>query len=88
MWFAAMSPPDAHPWVLALATRLLENDRPTLALLRSSPFSNAPPTFVRARLYHYRFTTREERRVTRAWWARTEVGEYLPPLTLAARAGR
>jgi hypothetical protein len=38
---------------------------------------------VRARLYRYRFTTRQERRRTGAWWVRTLVGEYLPPLRLA-----
>jgi hypothetical protein len=82
MWFAAMSSPLAHPWVLVLVERLLENDRATLHLLRRNPFPDRPPTYVRATLYRYRFTTPEERRATGAWWARERVGEYLPPLWL------
>jgi hypothetical protein len=37
--------------------------------------------FVRARLYHYRFATRGERRATGAWWKRELLGDYLPALT-------
>jgi hypothetical protein len=91
MWFAAMGPPERYPWIVELVARLLEGDRPTLKLLRHCPFPDAPPALVRARLYHYRFTTRAERRETGTWWARTLVGEYLPPLrvdpsgTLAVR---
>jgi hypothetical protein len=83
MWFAAMSPPAAHPWVLALMERLLLGDRATLKLLRRNPFPDRPPRFVRARLYRYRFTTWRERKATGAWWSRVLVGEYLSPLRLA-----
>jgi hypothetical protein len=82
-WFAAMSPAAANPWLLTLATRLLEGDRPTRKLLgRPDPFPDHPPVVVRARLYRYRFTTPSERRQTGAWWSREPVGEYLPPLRL------
>jgi hypothetical protein len=84
MWFAAMGPPERYPWIVDLVARLLEGDRATLKLLRRSPFADTPPALVRARLYHYRFTSRAERRETGAWWARTLVGEYLPPLRLDA----
>jgi hypothetical protein len=87
LWFAAMSPPSAHPWMARLVTRLLEGDRPTLALLGGNPFPEQPPALVRARLYRYRFTTPAERRQTGAWWVREPAGEYLPPLRLDA-AGR
>jgi hypothetical protein len=82
MWFAAMSSPLHHPWFIAFLTRLLENDQPTLNLLRRNPFPEQPPRFVRARLYRYRFTSWRERRETGAWWTRTLVGEYIPPLRL------
>jgi Lipase maturation factor len=85
LWFAAMSPPSAHPWMAGLVTRLLEHDRPTLKLLGHNPFPDRPPAFVRARLYRYRFTTPAERRQTGAWWSRDLVGEYLPPLRLGLR---
>jgi hypothetical protein len=87
LWFAAMSPASAHPWVVPLVTRLLEHDRPTLRLLGPSPFPDGPPALVRARLYRYRFTTPAERRQTGAWWSRELVGEYLPPLRLDPVSG-
>ena len=47
-----------------------------------------PPAFVRARLFRYRYTTRAERRTNGAWWVRTEVGIYLPPVRRAPKATR
>jgi hypothetical protein len=82
MWFAAMSQPFAHPWLLALMMKLLTNDEPTLALLQRNPFPDRPPTFIRARLFHYRFSSPQERRESGAWWARTYVADYLSPLNL------
>jgi Lipase maturation factor len=87
LWFAAMSPPSAHPWMPRLVSRLLEGDPATLKLLGPNPFPDHPPRLVRARLYRYRFTTPAERRQTGAWWARDLVGEYLPPLRLSAPPG-
>jgi hypothetical protein len=89
MWFAAMSPPAAHPWLVELVTRLLEGDPATRRLLgRPDPFPDHPPAVVRARLYRYRFTTPAERRHSGAWWHRDLVGEYLPPLRLDRRGDR
>ena len=88
MWFAAMSSPRSHPWLVRLVERLLQGDRATLRLLAGNPFPDHPPTFVRALLYRYRFTTAAERRQTGAWWARTLVGEYLPPCRLGPAAER
>ncbi|HKA83382.1 MAG TPA: lipase maturation factor family protein [Acidimicrobiales bacterium] len=88
MWFAALSPAYAEPWLPRLASRLLEGDEPTLRLLhrRGNPFPDAPPAFVRARLFRYRYTTRAERRTDGAWWVRTEIGIYLPPVRRAPEA--
>lgn len=90
MWFAALSPGYAEPWFVPFLAKLLDNDPPTLRLLRSNPFPDRPPTYVRARVYRYRFTTRRERRETGAWWARELIGEYLPPVARrpASSAGR
>lgn len=87
MWFVALRGSFDDRWLVALMQKLLEGDRPTLALLRANPFADAPPRAVRATLYRYRFTTRRERRETGAWWVRTRVGEYLPPLQLAPDGG-
>ena len=61
---------------------MLVNDRRILRLLRSNPFAGAPPRFVRARLYRYRFSTRQERAATGDWWVRSLLNEYLSPLSL------
>jgi len=82
MWFAAFSSPRYHDWFMPLLARLLEGDRPTLRLLRRNPFPDRPPQVIRARLWLYRFTTPVERRRTGAWWARTFVREYAPPVSL------
>jgi hypothetical protein len=82
MWFAALSPGYAEPWFVPFATRLLRNDRDTLRLLRTNPFPETPPRWVRARLFEYRFTSRAERRATGAWWQRRPIAEYLPPVQL------
>jgi hypothetical protein len=86
MWFAAFSSPAHHEWFLPLMTKLLQKDRATLRLLARDPFPEAPPRMVRARLYLYRFTTRRERREIGAWWVRSLVGEYVPPLVLRSPA--
>ena len=82
MWFAAISPGYAQPWLTPFMQRLLRNDPPTLRLLRRNPFPESPPRYVRAQLYVYRFTTVAELRRDRAWWHRTLVGRYAPPMTL------
>ncbi len=85
MWFAALSPSYAGNWFGTLVERLLEGDRATLNLLRRSPFPpEAPPRYIRARLFRYRYTTWRELRETGACWERTYVREYLPPTRLAA----
>ncbi|MFI8100670.1 lipase maturation factor family protein [Streptomyces sp. NPDC086023] len=88
MWFAALNPGYARDWFGPFVTRLLENDRDTLRLLRHNPFPDAPPVYVRARLYRYRFTTWPELRATRAWWHRRLLRDFLPPTRLATARDR
>lgn len=80
MWFAAVSPSYARPWIGALCVGMLSNDHDIVKLLRHNPFPDHPPEWVRAVLYRYRFTTWEELHRTRAWWHRERVGEYLAPV--------
>ena len=80
MWFAALSPGYATSWFTGFVDRLLRNNPDTLKLLRHNPFPASPPAFVRARLFEYRFTSREERRSTGAWWSRNPVSDYLAPV--------
>jgi hypothetical protein len=82
LWFVGISPAYAEPWLVPFLAKLLQNDRSTLKLLRSNPFSTVPPASVRASLYRYRFTTAEERRQNGTWWNRTRVGELIRPISL------
>jgi lipase maturation factor 1 len=80
MWFAALARDcRVQPWFLAFERRLLEGSPEVLGLLRDNPFPDAPPRYLRAQLYQYRFTGRG----AGAWWRRDEVGLYCPPLGLS-----
>jgi hypothetical protein len=57
---------------------MLEDEKRILRLFAYNPFSDAPPKFIRADWYRYRFTKPGER----GWWTRTFVAEYLPAVTL------
>jgi hypothetical protein len=82
MWFAAMSTPSEHPWFASLLLKLLEGDRAVLGLLRTDPFPDHPPRWIRAQLYLYKFTSPEEHRRTGAWWTRSLVAPYFPEVRL------
>jgi hypothetical protein len=83
MWFLPLSPLYGEGWFAPFLARLLEGDRATIALLRRDPFPESPPTYLRARLFAYRFTTWQERRATGAWWHREPVGDFVPPIRLS-----
>ena len=66
MWFAAMSQPSDYEWFVPLLVKLLQGDPDTLGLLRSNPFPDRPPHYIRAQHYRYRLTTPAERASTAA----------------------
>jgi len=82
MWFAAMSNYYDYPWFVNFVAKLLENDRPVLSLLKSNPFPDHAPKFVRAELYEYHFANPETRKRTGQWWSRTLVGPWFPTVSL------
>jgi hypothetical protein len=62
MWFAALGKVNENPWFVFFCQRLLEGAPEVKALLKIDPFAAQPPRMVRALLYDYQFTTREEER--------------------------
>ncbi len=84
MWFAAFSPRPQDEWFVALLQHLLQGDEAILSLLKTNPFPDHAPRYLRARYYRYWFTTADQRRQTGRWWNRELVSEYVPPITLAA----
>jgi hypothetical protein len=86
MWFLPISPVYGSDWFVPFLARLLVNDAAILALMGPNPFPDRPPVHIRARLFHYRFTTWRELRETGAWWVRTPVGDFVAPIRLEAPA--
>ncbi len=82
MWFAALGSYQDNDWFMPLAERLLRGSPPVLALLADNPFPGAPPKYLRAQLYEYRFTSLAERRSVGAWWRRELQGAYAPTVSL------
>jgi lipase maturation factor 1 len=82
MWFAALGNPRERVWFNQMVIGLLRGKQPVGALFERNPFSETAPRFVRATFYRYRFTNAEEHHQTGAWWKRTELGEYLPSVSL------
>ncbi len=85
MWFLPLSPIYGEGWFVPFLSSLLRGDRQVLALLRRNPFPDAPPVYVRASLYLYRYTSWRERRRSGAWWERTPAGDFLGPVRLGTR---
>lgn len=75
MWFAA-NDPETEPWVLMFMRRILLGSQPVLDLLRSDPFPEHPPKYLRAVRYDYHFTDKAQRRESGAWWRRERLGIY------------
>jgi len=90
IWFAAipsvhydlksMPTPQHYPWVVHFVWKLLHNDPGTLSLLANNPFPDAPPKYVRALLYRYKFAPPTG--AQGAWWTRERIGFWLPAVSL------
>src|SRR5206468_1852969 len=82
MWFAALGSYREETWFLRFLVEVLRGSPEVLALLRTNPFPAAPPQYIRAQLYDYRFTSFDEMTRTGDWWKREYKGEYVPVFTL------
>ena len=78
MWFAALDHYQNNPWLLHLAYRLLNGQQEVIELLdeKRIPFKK-PPIYIRARLYTYRYTGFNAKN----WWRRSDVKDYMQPVT-------
>jgi hypothetical protein len=86
IWFAAMSVPEEYPWTVHFVWKLLHNDAGALSLLAGNPFPNKPPRYIRAELFRYQFAPPGD--PAGAWWRRTALGLWLPPLSVDSPALR
>ncbi len=82
MWFAALTGYRGALWTGNFLVQLLRGSPDVNGLLSKNPFPNAPPKYVRALLFDYRFTNWEEQRRTGDWWKREWRGYYLRAISL------
>ena len=83
MWFAGNDAArgesiEDEPWLVHFVWQLLEGDASPRRLLARDPFAGAAPRWIRADIWHYRFSTS---RAGGTWWERERVGPYLPPVS-------
>ncbi|NGX41834.1 MAG: hypothetical protein K940chlam7_00108 [Chlamydiae bacterium] len=76
MWFAALSNQEQNPWFTQFLFRVLEGSQDVLHLLKTNPFPDHPPRFIRALEYRYRFSGLKTKRQTGQWWTRDYQGPY------------
>jgi hypothetical protein len=80
LWFASLGSWRGNQWVLDAELRLMESEPSVLRLFREDPFHGVRPKAVRAVMWRYWFSTREEKAKSGVWWDREELGEYAPAL--------
>jgi hypothetical protein len=79
LWFAALGNINSNEWFVAFIRRLQEGSPDVLRLLKSSPFPpDNPPTYIRAQVYNYTFSTPDQKRDTGDWWQREYQYDYMP----------
>jgi hypothetical protein len=73
-----------NPWLIHLMIHLLASDQysPINVVLAAggNPFPNAPPRFIKADLYRYKFTRLNSE--DKNWWTRSNKQPYSPILEL------
>ena len=82
MWFAALAPPRKGSWFDSFLNQLLNGSPQVLSLLDENPFPDKPPVYVRALLYHYSYTSMEQRDSNEQIWQRQYIGVYWPVRSL------
>ncbi len=80
MRFAAIDYPEYVKWFHRFVSRLQSNSPAVVSLLKSNPFPDSPPHFIRADVYRYSFTSAEQRKQTGNWWKRTLIARYMDPI--------
>jgi len=87
LWFASLGSWRSDPITVRTEERLLANDRDVLELFAGNPFPKAPPLRIRAVIWEYWFTTKEQRKQSGLWWRRQMLGLYAPVLERNAEGG-
>ncbi|WP_432444759.1 lipase maturation factor family protein, partial [Salmonella enterica] len=76
MWFASLGDISQSPWFPQLILRLFNNTPSVTGLLKSNPFPNEPPLYLRARLFRYTFSSWDELCSVGQWWRSDYIGAF------------
>jgi hypothetical protein len=81
VWFVPPQNPAMRPWFERFIWRLQQNEPSVTGLLKTNPYPETGPRYLRIRAYRYRFTTREERARTGRVWNAEYLGLFpqVPP---------
>lgn len=82
MWFAALDSWESNAWFCRFVALLLNGSLDVQALLKTNPFPQAPPKYIRTLLYEYHFSDLATKRTTGEWWTRKYKGNYSPIFSL------
>ncbi len=82
MWFLPFDDFESRGWFHEFLYHLLKGTPEVLQLIRYNPFPEKPPKYIRAVMYDYRFSSRQEKKELGVWWQRTFVGQYSPIMML------
>ena len=81
MWFVPTQDGRQLYWFNKFQNHLKKGTPQVLALLKTNPFPDKPPKFMRVKVWEYHFTSPQEHRETGHWWKRKYLGlfPYVPP---------
>lgn len=82
MWFAALGSESTNPWFRLFVKCLLEGRSEVTTLLKTNPFPDSPPLFIRASVYDYHFTDAALKNRNKDWWRHEFKEIYLPTTSL------
>lgn len=82
MWFLPFDDFESETWFHQFLYHLLKGTPEVLKLIRYNPFPHQPPQYVRALMYDYQFSTKEQKKEHGWWWQRSLMGMFSPVLTL------
>lgn len=82
MWFLPFRPYSHSPWFQNFLKKLLEGSPAVLKLIKTNPFPEHPPKYIRALLYDYTFSDWKTLKTTGAWWNRRFHAPFSPVIML------
>jgi hypothetical protein len=76
IWFVPPKLLDMKFWFDRFIEGLRANEPEITGLLANNPFIDNPPRYIRILTFRYKFTNREEREQSGAYWKAEFLGEF------------